>query len=45
LRFSAPLVETVGNSGSGGLVDDTEDLEASNSAGILGSLALSVIEV
>jgi len=31
-------VETVGDGGSGGLVDDTEDLEAGNETGILGGL-------
>jgi hypothetical protein len=39
------LVETVGNSGRGGLVDDAEDVEASNETGILGRLALRVVEV
>ena len=37
--------ETVGDSGGSGLVDDTEDVEASNGTGILGSLTLVVIEV
>jgi len=41
----ALLVKTVGNSGSGGLVDDTLDIETSNGTGILGSLTLGVIEV
>ena len=39
------LVKTVGNGGSGGLVDDTEDVEASNETGVLGSLTLGVVEV
>lgn len=39
------LVETVSNSGSSWLVDDSLDIEACNSSGILGSLSLRVIEV
>lgn len=45
LRFAALLVETVGDGGSGGFVDDTEDLETGDGTGILGGLTLSVIEV
>ena len=37
--------ETVGDSGGGGLVDDTENVEASNGTGVLGSLTLVVVEV
>lgn len=37
--------ETVGDSGSGRLVDDTEDVEASDGTGVLGSLTLVVVEV
>lgn len=37
--------ETVGNSGSGGLVDDTENVKTSDGTGILGSLTLVVVEV
>mmetsp|Transcript_12654 Transcript_12654/g.17079 ORF Transcript_12654/g.17079 Transcript_12654/m.17079 type:complete len:348 (+) Transcript_12654:668-1711(+) len=39
------LVEAVGNSSGRGLVDDTEDLEAGDSASVLGSLTLGVVEV
>ncbi len=45
LGFATLLVETVGDGGSGRLVDDTEDLETSNGAGVLGSLTLSVVKV
>jgi hypothetical protein len=37
--------ETVGDSGSGRLVDDTENVKTSNGTGILGSLTLVVVEV
>jgi hypothetical protein len=37
--------ETVGDSGSGRLVDDTEDVKTSNGTGILGGLTLVVVEV
>jgi hypothetical protein len=39
------LVKTVGQSGSGGFVDDTENVETGNSSGVLGGSALSVVEV
>jgi len=39
------LVETVGNGGSGGLVDDSENVETGDETGILGSLTLRVVEV
>lgn len=39
------LVETVGDGSGGRLVDDTEDVEAGNQTGILGSLTLGVVEV
>lgn len=42
--FSSSLVESVGDSGGGRFVDDTEDVETSDRTGILGSLTLSVVE-
>ena len=39
------LVKTVGDGSGSRLVDDTEDVEASNETGILGSLTLRVVEV
>jgi len=39
------FVETVGNSGGSGLVDDTLDVHASNGAGVLGSLTLGIVEI
>ena len=39
------LVETVGDSGSGGLVNDSENVEAGNETSILGGLTLAVVEV
>ncbi len=37
--------ETVCDRGSGGLVDDTEDVETGDGTGILGGLSLVVVEV
>ena len=39
------LVETVGNSGSSGLVDDTEHVHAGNGPSIFGGLTLRIVEV
>jgi hypothetical protein len=39
------LVKTVGDCSGGGLVDDTEDIHASNGTGVLGRLTLRVVEV
>jgi hypothetical protein len=39
------LIKTVGNGSGCGLVDDTEDVEASNETSVLGSLTLRVVEV
>jgi len=45
LRFLALFVKTIRDGGSGRLVDDAEDLEAGNGAGIFGGLTLGVVEV
>ena len=39
------LVETIRNGGGGRLVDDTEDIQARDDTGVLGSLTLRVVEV
>jgi len=45
LALVTGLIKTVGDSGGGGLVDNTEDVETGDSTGILGSLTLGVAEV
>jgi hypothetical protein len=39
------FVETVGNGGSGGLVDDSLDVHSSDGSSILGGLSLGIVEV
>jgi len=39
------LVKTVGDGGSGGLVDDTEDVNTGDGTGVLGGLSLGIVEV
>mmetsp|Transcript_61485 Transcript_61485/g.70505 ORF Transcript_61485/g.70505 Transcript_61485/m.70505 type:complete len:335 (-) Transcript_61485:480-1484(-) len=39
------LIQTVGNSGGGGFVDDSQDVEASDGSSILGGLSLGIVEV
>ena len=45
LGFTTLLVKTIRDGGGGRLIDDAEDLETSDSTGILGSLTLGVVEV
>ena len=45
LTLLTGLIKTVGDSGGGGLVDNAEDVETGDHAGILGGLALVVVEV
>jgi len=39
------FVETVGNSGGGGLVDNTSNVELGDGSGILGGLTLRIVEI
>lgn len=43
LALTVGLVQTIGDSGGGGLVDDTEDVETGNDTGVLGGLSLVVL--
>jgi hypothetical protein len=43
--FCVFFVKTVGDSGSGGLVDDSLDVEIGNSSSILGGLSLGIVEI
>jgi hypothetical protein len=39
------LIETIGNGGSSRLIDDTENVQVTDGAGVLGGLTLGVVEV
>jgi hypothetical protein len=46
IAFSGSVfVETVGNSGGGGLVDDSLDVELGDGSSILGGLSLGIVEI
>jgi NAD-specific glutamate dehydrogenase len=45
LRFTAFLIQTVCDGGSGGFIDNTKDLKTYDSASILGGLTLCVVEI
>ena len=39
------VVQAIGHCGSGGFIDDPQDVEARNAAGVLGGLALAVVKI
>ena len=39
------FVQTIGNGGGGGLVNDTQDIKTGNNTGVLGGLTLRVVKV
>lgn len=43
LALAIGLVQTIGNSGGGGLVDNSEDVQTGNDTGVLGGLTLVVL--
>jgi hypothetical protein len=43
--FLVGLVETICQCGRGGLIDDTEDVQAGDDASILGGSSLRIVEV
>lgn len=45
LALTISLIQTIGDSGGGGLVDNSKDVETGNDTGILGSLTLVVLEI
>jgi hypothetical protein len=42
---SGPVIETVGDGSSGGLADDTEDVQATDGTSVLRDLTLGTVEV